>query len=66
MDFLDLDECVLGLHNCDRNTFCSNNDGGFKCACKEDYFGNGTFCFRKIIAIIIFSFDLKIKNITTR
>ena len=46
---LDLDECLLGLHNCDRNAFCVNKDGGFECTCKEDYFGNGTSCFCKIV-----------------
>ena len=44
---LDIDECINGLHNCDENANCSNNDGGFQCVCKDGYFGNGTICLSK-------------------
>ena len=45
---LDLNECVLEVHNCDRNAFCFNKDGGYECKCKGNYFGNGTSCFSKL------------------
>ena len=42
---LDLDECILELDDCDENAICSNNDGGYNCSCKRNYFGNGRLCF---------------------
>ena len=41
----DLDECALGLDDCDENADCSNSDGGFNCSCKRNYFGDGKLCF---------------------
>lgn len=49
-NFIDIDECLLGVHNCDRNAFCFNNNGGFECTCKENYLGNGTSCISKLIS----------------
>ena len=40
----DLDECALGLDDCDENADCSNSDGGFNCSCKRNYFGDGKLC----------------------
>ena len=49
--FSDLDECVLGIHNCHRNATCSNTPGGFNCACNVTggFFGDGVTCFSKFI-----------------
>ena len=41
---LDIDECYTGLHNCDKNANCTNNEGSFTCTCKESFYGNGTDC----------------------
>ena len=41
----DLDECTLGLDDCDKNADCFNSDGGFNCSCKRNYFGDGKSCF---------------------
>ena len=44
---LDLDECLLGVHNCDidERAICLNQDGSYECTCKGNYFGNGISCF---------------------
>uniref|UniRef100_A0A3Q3VWZ9 Uncharacterized protein n=1 Tax=Mola mola TaxID=94237 RepID=A0A3Q3VWZ9_MOLML len=42
--FLDHDECLSGLHNCDENALCFNMVGGHSCSCKPGYTGNGTVC----------------------
>ena len=41
---LDIDECYTGLHNCDKNANCTNNEGSFTCTCKESFYGNGMDC----------------------
>ena len=33
--FSDIDECLLGIHNCPQN--CTNNDGSFECMCFEGF-----------------------------
>jgi cysteine-rich repeat protein len=40
----DVDECMEDLDNCDPNALCTNTAGGFTCACKEGYFGDGLLC----------------------
>ena len=43
LPFLDLDECVQGLHDCLQSlASCSNTDGSFKCSCNDGYTGDGT------------------------
>ena len=42
--FLDLDECLLGSHNCDVNGKCTNTEGLYLCTCVSGYTGNGTHC----------------------
>ena len=41
---LDIDECSLGLHNCNPNAECINTHGGYDCQCKSGYEGNGVSC----------------------
>jgi fibulin 1/2 len=34
----DIDECVIGTHNCDKtNGGCLNNAGSYKCNCKSGF-----------------------------
>ena len=40
----DVDECVLGNHNCDENADCMDIEGSFYCICSEGYAGSGTIC----------------------
>ena len=39
----DVNEC-LGGHNCHANAACTNNNGGFTCACKSGFEGDGNSC----------------------
>ncbi|KAI0239341.1 Mucin-like protein [Lamellibrachia satsuma] len=42
---IDVDECVLGTHTCDRSHgICKNTDGGFTCTCKAGYKSDGINC----------------------
>ena len=41
---LDIDECQRGSNDCDNNASCTNTQGGFTCACKDGYSGNGKSC----------------------
>ena len=36
----DIDECLIGSHNCDDNFGCVNNDGSFTCECLEGFAAN--------------------------
>ena len=40
----DVDECTRHTDDCDVNANCLNTAGGYKCACKSGYSGNGTHC----------------------
>ena len=40
----DVDECSTNAHNCGPNAQCLNMPGGFTCACKSGYSGNGILC----------------------
>ncbi|CAD5125803.1 DgyrCDS14009 [Dimorphilus gyrociliatus] len=49
-----INECNLGLHNCDVNAKCSDlpkflysntRQDGFQCSCKPGFEGNGTSCY---------------------
>ena len=42
--FLDIDECVEEIDNCDENANCTSNPGGFVCSCKTGFEGNGLTC----------------------
>ena len=33
----DIDECILGLHNCPLQSHCVNNDGSYICKCNAGY-----------------------------
>ncbi len=41
----DINECVeLSDNNCHSNATCTNINGGFNCACREGFLGEGTAC----------------------
>ncbi len=40
----DIDECTDTAAACAPNATCTNNTGGFTCACTEGYFGDGATC----------------------
>lgn len=45
----DIDECSLGIHDCHLEAVCINqiradNPKGFRCECKDGYYGDGTGC----------------------
>lgn len=40
----DLDECGTGTSNCSPYASCSNEVGGFSCACSDGYWGDGETC----------------------
>ena len=41
---LDIDECVVGSHDCGPNARCINIPGSFTCACNQGYSGDGFTC----------------------
>lgn len=43
---IDLNECDIGTHNCDKNAECLNREGSFECLCMEEYVGDGITCQR--------------------
>ncbi|KAL9986471.1 hypothetical protein ACROYT_G000626 [Oculina patagonica] len=40
----DMDECASKKHNCHVQATCNNTIGGFKCTCKDGYWGDGITC----------------------
>jgi len=59
---LDIDECALGMSDCDsgKGEVCSNTDGSFQCLCDEarDYVKKDDQCIRsKLWWIIIIMVD---------
>eukprot|EP01088_Endostelium_zonatum_P002500 TRINITY_DN1307_c0_g1_i1.p1 TRINITY_DN1307_c0_g1~~TRINITY_DN1307_c0_g1_i1.p1 ORF type:complete len:912 (-),score=135.45 TRINITY_DN1307_c0_g1_i1:123-2756(-) len=47
---IDIDECALDTHDCDRNARCINTEGSYRCVCKEGYIGNGRVCEPEVAA----------------
>ena len=41
---LDINECLIGNHNCHPDATCSNTNGSFNCNCVHGFSGNGSFC----------------------
>ena len=42
----DINECLLGEHNCHVNATCINTMSTFQCKCKRGFSGKGTMCDR--------------------
>jgi len=49
----DIDECAAGTANCDVNATCTNSAGGFTCACKPGYTGDGKTCVEECKRITV-------------
>lgn len=43
------DNCIAGVHNCDKNAVCRPKKNHFKCICKAGFRGNGHHCSGKFI-----------------
>ena len=41
---VDINECESDVHQCDNNTYCVNEVGGYMCACNSGYSGTGENC----------------------
>ena len=42
---VDFDECSTSQHKCDQNSDCLNTSGSYECNCRDNFFGDGKFCF---------------------
>ena len=42
--FADINECIIGDHDCHGNASCTNTLGSFSCQCHITHTGNGSFC----------------------
>ncbi len=42
---LDVDECALGIFQCNENTTCVNTIGSYNCSCKPGFEGVGSDCY---------------------
>ena len=40
----DINECETGANECHNESICMNTKGSYKCQCKDEFTGNGTFC----------------------
>ena len=40
----DIDECVIGEHNCSENANCTNTHGSYECQCLSSFVGDGHQC----------------------
>ncbi|CAH1253577.1 FCGBP [Branchiostoma lanceolatum] len=43
----DVDECELGLDDCDPDAVCVNTHGSYKCECKPGFTGDGKTCWTR-------------------
>ncbi|HPC90999.1 MAG TPA: EGF domain-containing protein [Myxococcota bacterium] len=56
-DCVDIDECVLGTHNCPADAVCKNTDGSFECECPAGFVWEGSACLdaAKWVVVTYFS-----------
>ena len=53
MSFADVDECKLGLHDCELGKeTCVNTIGGFKCSCGKGWTQEGDKCIGECFFIV--------------
>ena len=58
LNFLDVDECGNGNHDCDMNANCMNTDGSFVCVCNSGWSGDGVVCNSKYFILCVIEFLL--------
>jgi hypothetical protein len=49
-----IDECAMGLDNCSADADCTDTPGGFTCACRPGFTGDGTTCTRVCTSVVIY------------
>ena len=54
VDFLDVDECLLGTDDCHGEAACINTVGRFNCSCNTGYDGDGKNCTSNVVALLPF------------
>lgn len=42
--FLDIDECLRNISECDYQATCTDTDGSFACSCNTGFSGSGLLC----------------------
>ena len=48
-----MNECALGLDNCNANAACADTEGSFACTCNQGYEGNGVTCTSKTAVVYV-------------
>ena len=44
----DIDECIVGSHQCSFHATCSNTEGSYTCSCNTGYTGDGLRCYMRM------------------
>ena len=55
----DVNECSAMTHDCHSNADCTNTNGGFTCACKSGFTGDGNTCAEGIKTFFHLAFQGK-------
>ena len=50
---VDIDECLMGLDNCDENARCNDTEGGFTCTCLDGFVGDGFTCSGRLCMVAL-------------
>ena len=50
--FLDINECAVASHKCDKNAQCVDTDGNYTCLCSPGYTGNGFECASRLYTFL--------------
>ena len=56
-DFVDVNECLDQIDDCDSNATCSNTPGSYACSCNAGYTGDGRTCVGKEYLYVISMFS---------
>ena len=61
---LDINECLLDIHECDVNATCNNTIGDYDCQCNAGFRGDGFTCASKLteLTTIIYLYVLHISS----
>ena len=53
VQFVDINECIQDLSECDNNAQCTDTIGSYNCTCNSGYEGSGFTCMSKLYIIHI-------------